>query len=112
MVLCKQLNFQLSDTIISLGNTALFEPTSVTKSLKVLKDKNLLESSLSSPTLRYISPNNYELKAMYTMGEESGLFDVYSEWFCRIDMFNLGSKFRQGLPIICFTFVPHFFENS
>ncbi|KAG9302302.1 hypothetical protein G9A89_008793 [Geosiphon pyriformis] len=84
------------ETCASLRIPAFFEPTSIPKSLKLFTEgDSLFTSLLASQTLRYISPNQYELSAMYKEAESRGLFD--GEWFRQIARLNIGAEFQQGI---------------
>ncbi|KAF0543811.1 Ribokinase-like protein [Gigaspora margarita] len=78
-----------------------FEPTSVPKSFKILKDNLLFSELLTTHALTYISPNIYELKAMYSEAEKYGYFNFDNHlWFQKLDELNIGQKFRTDVERI------------
>ncbi|CAG8758732.1 19355_t:CDS:10, partial [Dentiscutata erythropus] len=91
-------------TILNICNTkkipTFFEPTSVPKSFKILKN-NLFSEFLTTHALTYISPNIYELKAMYNEAEKYGYFSFDNHlWFQKLDELNIGQKFRTDVERI------------
>ncbi|RHZ74182.1 hypothetical protein Glove_227g84 [Diversispora epigaea] len=78
---------------------AIFEPTSVPKAKKLFQNKKLFSELLETQTIRYITPNIYELDSMFNAAEEKGLFNTDSDnnWFSKLNKFNIGPKFRQDL---------------
>jgi pseudouridine-5'-phosphate glycosidase/pseudouridine kinase len=53
-------------------------------------------------SINIVTPNIYELKAMYNAAQENGHFDSL-EWWKTLDSFKITSQFRQGRfpPEIC-----------
>ncbi|CAG8529237.1 1306_t:CDS:10 [Cetraspora pellucida] len=81
--------------------STFFEPTSVPKSFKILKDQLLFSKLLTTHALTYITPNIYELKAMYYEAEKYGYFNFDNHlWFQKLDELNIGQKFRTDVERI------------
>ncbi|CAG8484740.1 4676_t:CDS:10 [Funneliformis caledonium] len=72
---------------------AFFETTSVPKSLKLFKDHEQFISLLSSQSLKYMSPNFFELKTMHAKAHQEGLFERVE--FKEIDKYGLDPKFEK-----------------
>ncbi|CAG8512221.1 5093_t:CDS:10 [Ambispora gerdemannii] len=83
------------ETCENLQIPVFFEPTSIPKSKKILMH---FRSFLSTNKIHYISPNEFELAALYNEAESCGLFDyTFHEWFSKIDEFNIGQQYRQDV---------------
>ena len=72
----------------------MFEPTSAAKSTKIFSSPSVL-GLFPNHSINIITPNTYELKAMYTAAQDSGFFDS-QEWWTVLDSFKITSLFRQG----------------
>lgn len=70
---------------------ALFEPTSVLKSSRII-DPQLLTAGRSAVT--YITPNVYELRAMFDKAIALGMFDDV-EWRDRLETMGIAADYRQ-----------------
>jgi pseudouridine-5'-phosphate glycosidase/pseudouridine kinase len=46
--------------------------------------------------MNIVTPNIYELKAMFTAAQENDFFES-AEWWNVLDSFNITSLFRQGV---------------
>ena len=72
------------------GSKVAFEPVSAEKSRRLFpsfKKKSPL-GLYPNPSIDLITPNNYELAAMYTMAKENGYLDSH-DWFEIIDAFGM-----------------------
>ncbi|CAG8432971.1 11032_t:CDS:10 [Diversispora eburnea] len=69
----------------------------VPKAKKLFQNKKLFSELLETQTLRYITPDIYEFDSMFNAAEKKGLFDTDSDtnWFSKLNEFNIGPKFRQ-----------------
>jgi len=79
---------------IELMRIVLFEPTSVAKASVIFEDPVKL-GVYPAHSIDLITPNLYELKAMFKAAEKKHLFEGI-EWWDMLDSFNLTSQFRQG----------------
>jgi len=80
------------------GTIVLFEPTSVPKARIVFE--NPVELGLfPNHSVDIITPNIFELKAMYEAAGESGFFEN-SEWWVILDSFGITSQFRHGIFLV------------
>ena len=80
------------------GTIVLFEPTSVPKSRVVFEDPVEL-GLFPNHSVDIVTPNIFELKAMYEAARESGFFES-SEWWAILDGFGITSQFRQGMVLV------------
>lgn len=72
----------------------LFEPTSVSKAAVIFQKPVKLEL-FPKHSINIITPNIFELKAMYNAAQENGHFEG-KEWWTILDSFKVTSQFRQG----------------
>lgn len=75
-------------------NLVLFEPTSVSKA-SVIFQKPVELALFPKHSINVITPNIYELTAMYNAAKENGHFERM-EWWSILDSFKVTSQFRQG----------------
>jgi hypothetical protein len=80
----------------------LFEPTSVAKASVIFEDPVKL-GVYPSHSIDLITPNLYELKAMFKAAEKKHLFEGI-EWWDMLDSFNLTAQFRQGTSLTTDTY--------
>jgi len=76
------------------GTLVLFEPTSVPKARIVFE--NPVELGLfPNNSISVVTPNIFELKAMYEAAHDYGRFEG-SQWWAILDSFGITSQFRHG----------------
>ncbi|CAG8458470.1 5751_t:CDS:10 [Rhizophagus irregularis] len=68
--------YNILNTCKTYNISTFFETTSISKSLKLLENYEQFIQLLSSQSLKYISPNSFELKTMYFTAYKNGLFDL------------------------------------
>ncbi|CAB4386204.1 Ribokinase-like protein [Rhizophagus irregularis] len=83
--------YNILNTCKTYNISTFFETTSISKSLKLLENYEQFIQLLSSQSLKYISPNSFELKTMYFTAYKNGLFDLNSEWVKRINEYDIGN---------------------
>lgn len=72
----------------------LFEPTSVPKAASIFTESIKL-GLFPKHSISIVTPNIFELKALYEAAQGGGYFDT-PEWWALLDSFNADSRFRQG----------------
>ncbi|KAI0094835.1 indigoidine synthase A-like protein [Irpex rosettiformis] len=81
------------------GNIKIFfEPTSVTKSQRILPAISSIYDQSNRPPISYVSPNLLELSQLYRTAS-SDPYDLiaHSKWWSAIDSMSLSSEFRMDL---------------
>ncbi|RIA81776.1 Ribokinase-like protein [Glomus cerebriforme] len=93
--------YSILNTCNTYNISTFFETTSIPKSLKLLKNHNQFTLLLSSQSLKYISPNSFELKTMYFKALQKGFFDsdLNSEWIKKINEYDIKNLSKQNFAI-------------
>ena len=78
--------------------TIYSEPTSVTKSERILPAISSIFSKSNRPPISHVSPNTLELSQLYQMAS-SDRYELtsHSKWWDTIDSMSLSSEFRMDL---------------